>query len=65
MELNFQKSTIGVAESAITPEGVKITFVHRTKSRVIVYYGQELIAECRNRQLALEAVAEHQRKGAE
>lgn len=61
MELNFQKSTIGVAESAITPEGVKITLVHRTKSRVIVYYGQELIAECRNRQLALEAVAEHMR----
>jgi hypothetical protein len=59
MELIFEKSTIGVAESAITPDGTKITFVHRTKSRVIVYYDQKLIAECRNRQAALEAVAEH------
>lgn len=59
MELDFKQSTIGVAESATTPEGVKITFVHRTKSRVIVYYGQELIAECRNRQQALETVAEY------
>lgn len=59
MELIFEKSTIGVAESAMTPEGVKITFVHRTKSLVIVYYGHEIIAECRNRQTALEAVTEH------
>ena len=61
MELIFQKSTIGVAESALTPEGIKITFVHRTKSLVIVYYGKELIAECRNRQAALEAVSEYMR----
>ena len=59
MELIFQKSTIGVAESAIAPDGIKITFVHRTKSQVIVYYGKELIAECRNRQQALEAVSAH------
>ena len=52
MELIFEKSTIGVAESAMTPDGTKITFVHRTKSRVIVYYGKELIAECGNRQAA-------------
>ena len=64
MELNFEKSAIGLAESAITPDGVKITFVHRTKSLVIVYYGQELIAECRNREAALEAVSEHMRGGA-
>ena len=61
MELIFQKSTIGVAESALTPEGIKITFVHRTKSLVIVYYGKKLIAECKNRQAALEAVSEHMR----
>lgn len=61
MELIFEKSTIGVAESAMTPDGIKITFVHRTKSRVIVYYGQELIAECGNRQAALAAVTEHMR----
>lgn len=61
MELIFEKTTIGVAESAITPDGIKITFVHRTKSRVIVYYGQELIAECGNRKAALEAVTEYMR----
>lgn len=59
MELIFQKNRIGVAESAIAPNGIKITFVHRTKSQVIVYYGKELIAECRNREQALEAVAAH------
>ncbi len=61
MELIFEKSTIGVAESAMTTDGIKITFVHRTKSKVIVYYGQELIAECVNKQAALEAVAEYMR----
>ena len=59
MELNFKKSPIGVAESAMTPDGIKITFVHRTKSLVIVYYGQQVIAECRNRLAALEAVSAH------
>lgn len=59
MELIFQTNQIGIAESAIAPDGTKITFVHRTKSQIIVYYGKQLIAECRNRQLALEAVAEH------
>jgi hypothetical protein len=59
MELLFEKSTIGVAESAMTPDGIKITFVHRTKSLVIVYYGKELIAECGNRVAALEAVTKH------
>ena len=63
MELIFEKSTIGVAESATTPEGIKITFVHRTKSLVIVYYGQKLIAECRNREEALTAVLKHMGKG--
>ena len=59
MELNFEKSAIGLAESAMTPDGIKITFVHRTKSLVIVYYGQELIAECKNKLAALEAVSQH------
>lgn len=59
MELIFEKSTIGVSESAITAEGIKVTFVHRKKSLVIVYYGQELIAECRNRDEALTAVSKH------
>jgi hypothetical protein len=63
MELNFEKSKIGVAESAITPDGTKITFVHRTKSRVIVYYGKVLIAECGNRQAALEAVTAYIHEG--
>ena len=58
MELVFQKTRIGLAESATAPDGTKITFVHRTKSQVIVYYGKQLIAECRNRQQALEAVSE-------
>ena len=62
MELAFQKSAIGVAESAMTPDGIKITFVQRTKSLLIVYYGQEIIAECRNRDEALQAVAEHLRE---
>jgi hypothetical protein len=43
----------------VSPEGAKITFVHRTKSLVIVYYGQKLIAECKNREEALQAVSEH------
>ena len=59
MELNFEKSAIGLAESAMTPDGIKITFVHRTKSLVIVYYGQKLIAECKNKLAPLEAVAQH------
>jgi hypothetical protein len=59
MQLIFQKSKIGVAESAIAPDGIKITFVHRTKSQVVVYYGKKLIAECRNREQALEAVSEY------
>ena len=63
MELNFQRSTIGVAESAVTPDGVKITLVHRTKSLVIVYYGDKLIAECKNKQAALEAVRQHIEEG--
>ena len=63
MELIFEKSKIGVAESAMTPDGTKITFVHRTKSRVIVYYGKELIAECGNRQTALEVVTEYMHAG--
>ena len=63
VELIFEKSAIGVAESAVTPDGIKITFVHRTKSLVIVYYGNEIIAECRNRQTALEAVSEYMKGG--
>ena len=63
MELIFEKSTIGVAESALTPDGTKITFVHRTKSRVIVYYGKVLIAECGNRKAALEAVNAYMLEG--
>lgn len=59
MELIFEKSKIGVAESAVTPQGIKITFVHRTKSLINVYYGQQLIAECRNREDALSAVSKH------
>jgi hypothetical protein len=59
MELNFEKTNMGIAESAMTPDGVKITFVHRTKSLVIVYYGKALIAECRTRQDALAAVDKH------
>ena len=63
MELSFEKSRMGQSESAVTPDGVKITFVHRTKSLVIVYYGQKLIAECRNREDALTAVSKHLREG--
>lgn len=63
MELIFKNSQMGQSESAVTPEGIKITFVHRTKSLVIVYYGQKLIAECGNREDALEAVSEHIRIG--
>jgi len=59
MELIFKNSQMGKSESAVTPEGIKITFVHRTKSLVNVYYGQQLIAECRNRVDALEAVSAH------
>jgi hypothetical protein len=59
MELIFTKSQMGQSESALTPEGIKITFVHRTKSLVIVYYGKNLIAECRNKEEALKAVSEH------
>ncbi len=63
MELIFSTSQMGKSESALTPEGVKVTFVHRTKSTVIVYYGQKLIAECQNRPEALETVSAHMRKG--
>ena len=63
MELIFTNSQMGKSESAQTPEGIKITFVHRTKSNVIVYYGSKLIAECGNRQKALEAVLAHVREG--
>lgn len=63
MELIFERSKIGVAESALTPDGTKVTFVHRTKSRVIVYYGKEIIAECGNRQAALEALTKYMREG--
>lgn len=58
-ELIFKKSQMGQSESAQSPAGVKITFVHRTKSLVIVYYGKTLIAECKNRVEALKAVSEH------
>lgn len=61
MELSFEKSRMEQSESAVTPEGVKITFVHRTKSLIIVYDGQKLIAECRNRVDALTAVSKHMR----
>ena len=63
MELVFGKSTMGQSESAITPEGTKITLVHRTKSLIIVYYGKELIAECRNKQEALDAVSKYMQGG--
>jgi hypothetical protein len=59
MELIFTNSQMGKSESAITSQGIKITLVHRTKSNVIVYYGQKLIAECRTRQEALDAVSAH------
>lgn len=59
MELIFKNSPMGQSESAVTSAGIKITLVHRTKSLVIVYYGQQIIAECRNRQEALEAVSAH------
>jgi hypothetical protein len=54
---------MGKSESALTPEGIKVTFVQRTKSNIIVYYGQKLIAECRNRQEALEALSAYMREG--
>ena len=63
LELIFKNSQMGKSESALPPEGIKVTFVYRTKSNVIVYFGQELIAECRNRQEALEAVLAYMRKG--
>lgn len=63
MELKFTNSQMGKSESAVTPEGIKITFVHRAKSNIIVYYGKELIAECPNRELALEAVTKHANTG--
>ncbi len=63
MGLTFTNSQMGKSESALTAEGIKITFVHRTKSTVIVYYGQMLIAECRNRQEALDAVSAYVPEG--
>lgn len=62
MELTFTNSRMGKSESAVTPAGIKVTFVHRTKSTVIVYYGQKLIAECHNREEALAAVLLHIRE---
>jgi hypothetical protein len=59
MELIFTNSTMGKSESAMTTDGIKITLVHRTKSNVIVYYGDKLIAECKNKQEALETVSAH------
>jgi hypothetical protein len=58
MELIFKKSQMRQSGSALTPEGIKITFVRRTKSPVIIY-GQNLIAECRNKDEASKAVSEH------
>lgn len=63
MELIFTNSQMGKSESALTPEGIKVTFVHRTKSTVVVYYGQKLIAECHNRQEALEIVQAYVSEG--
>ncbi|MGI8494272.1 MAG: hypothetical protein ACR2L1_03025 [Pyrinomonadaceae bacterium] len=59
MELVFTNSQMGKSESALTSDGIKVTLVHRTKSNIIVYYGKNLIAECGNRELALDAVTEH------
>ncbi|MEP6903257.1 MAG: hypothetical protein ABJA66_16020 [Actinomycetota bacterium] len=59
MELVFTNSTMGKSESAVTADGTKITLVHRTKSNVIVYYGQDIIADCRTKQEAIEAVNAH------
>lgn len=59
MELTFTNSQLGKSESALTSDGIKMTYVHRTKSNIIVYFGKNLIAECGNRQLALDAVTEH------
>ena len=58
-QLIFTNSTMGKSESALTAEGVKVTLMHRTKSNVVVYYGQEIIAECRTKQEAIEAVHAH------
>lgn len=63
MEPCFEKSRMGQSESAVTPDGIKITFVHRTKSLIIVYYDQKLIAECKNREDALTAVSKYMRGG--
>jgi hypothetical protein len=57
MELIFTNSTMGKSESTMTTDGIKITLVHRTKSNVIVYYGDKLIAECKNKQDALDALS--------
>ncbi len=59
MELVFTNSTMGKSESALTADGIKITLMHRTKSNVVVYYGQKIIAECRTKAEAIEAVDAH------
>ncbi len=62
MELIFTNSTMGKSESAMTADGIKITLMHRTKSNVVVYYGKEIIAECRTKTEAIEAVDAYIRK---
>lgn len=58
-QLVFTNSTMGKSETALTPDGIKITLMHRTKSNVVVYYGKDIIAECRTKQEAIEAVDAH------
>ena len=53
---------MGKSESALTADGIKITLMHRTKSNVVVYYGKVIIAECRTKAEAIEAVNAHIRK---
>ena len=62
MELIFTDSTMGKSESALTADGIKVTLMHRTKSNVVVYYGKDIIAECRTKAEAIEAVDAHIRK---
>jgi hypothetical protein len=62
MELVFTNSTMGKSETALTPDGIKITLMHRTKSNVVVYYGKDIIAEVRNKTEAIAAVDAHIRK---
>ena len=53
---------MGKSESALTADGIKVTLMHRTKSNVVVYYGKDIIAECRTKAEAIEAVDAHIRK---